>query len=349
MRISRGVSRAITKGLAAVLAVGSLATLAGCGELDKTAEQKSASGKGYTIAVVPKMTGITWFQRMETGVNEYAKETGENVTYGGPATGDNAQQVAYVEDLIAKKVDAICIVPFDSKGMEDVLKKARDAGIVVISHEASDMTNIDYDVEPFTNKNYGEHFMKILGDASNGKGKYLRFVGSLGSKSHNEFVDAAQAYQEKNYPDMQPIGDRIETKDDVAAAKAKTIEAIKANPDLTAIEGSASTDVVGAAQAVEELGLTGKVAITGTSNVSIAGKYIKNGTINSISFWDPALSAKAMINLAKLVLDGKKVEDGVDLNVDGYNKMTMDGKVLVAQDAWIDVTKDNVDNPDYNF
>lgn len=344
------IRKTIIKGLAAVLAVGTLTSVAGCGgQLDGNAADGGGSGDDYTIAVVPKMTGITWFQRMEAGVNEYVKETGRNVTYGGPATGDNAQQVAYVEDLIAKKVDAICITPFDSKGMEDVLKKAREAGIVVISHEASDMTNVDYDVEPFTNKNYGEHFMKILGEATGGKGGYLQFVGSLGSKSHNEFVDAAQAYQKENYPDMTPVGDRIETKDDVATAKAKTIEAIKANPDLKAIEGSASTDVVGAAQAVKELGLSGKIAITGTSNVSIAGKYVKDGTINSISFWDPGLSAKAMINLAIQILDGKKIEDGADLEVDGYNKMTLDGKVLVAEDAWIDVTKDNVDDPNYNF
>jgi simple sugar transport system substrate-binding protein len=342
------ISKRFTTGLAAVLAVGTLFSVAGCANFDKGAT--TGSGSGHTIAVVPKMTGITWFQRMQAGVEEYAKETGENVTYGGPATGDNSQQVAYVEDLIAKKVDAICIVPFDTKGMEDVLKKARKAGIVVIAHEASDMTNIDYDIEAFTNKNYGEHFMKILGKATGGKGSYLQFVGSLGSKSHNEFVDAAQAYQKENFPDMRVAGGRIETKDDSANAKAKTIEAIKANPDLKAIEGSASTDVVGAAQAVEELGLTGKVAITGTSNVSIAGKYIKNGTINSISFWDPALSAKAMINLANQILDGKKVQNGMDLNVDGYKKMTLTGdKVLVAQDAWIDVTKANVDNPDYNF
>lgn len=341
----------ITSTFAATLAVSTLFAVGGCANLDKKAASESGAGGGgqYSIAVVPKMTGETWFERMQAGVEEYNKETGDKVTYGGPATGDNAQQVAYVEDLIAKKVNAICIVPFDTKGMEDVLKKARKAGIVVISHEASDMTNVDYDIEPFTNKNYGEHFMKILGKDTGGKGKYLQFVGSLGSKSHNEFVDAAQSYQKQNFPDMKPVGDRIETKDDSANAKAKTTEVIKANPDLKAIQGSASTDVVGAAQAVEELGLTGKVAITGTSNVSISKKYIKNGTIQSISFWDPGLSAKAMINLAKIVLDKKKVANGIDLKVKSYNKMTINGKVLVAQDAWIDVTKDNVDNPEYNF
>jgi simple sugar transport system substrate-binding protein len=39
------------------------------------------------------------------------------------------------------------------------LKKAREQGIVVISHEASNQENIDYDIEAFDNAAYGVHFM----------------------------------------------------------------------------------------------------------------------------------------------------------------------------------------------
>ena len=39
---------------------------------------------------------------------------------------------------------------------------ARDRGIVVISHEGSDLKNVDYDIEAFDNKAYGEAQMKEL-------------------------------------------------------------------------------------------------------------------------------------------------------------------------------------------
>lgn len=55
----------------------------------------------YTIAVVPKMTSIAWFQRMEVGVNEFAKETGVDAFYTGPSEGDGALQAQFIEDLIA--------------------------------------------------------------------------------------------------------------------------------------------------------------------------------------------------------------------------------------------------------
>ena len=37
----------------------------------------------YKIAVVPKMTNIGWFQRMEEGVNEYNEENGTDYVYRG--------------------------------------------------------------------------------------------------------------------------------------------------------------------------------------------------------------------------------------------------------------------------
>ena len=40
----------------------------------------AASGEGYKIAVVPKMTNIGWFQRMEQGVNDYKRRT-EQIMY----------------------------------------------------------------------------------------------------------------------------------------------------------------------------------------------------------------------------------------------------------------------------
>lgn len=43
-------------------------------------------------------------------------------------------------------MDAICVVPFSTESLEPVLKKARDQGIVVITHEAPGMTNADYDI-----------------------------------------------------------------------------------------------------------------------------------------------------------------------------------------------------------
>ncbi len=68
--------------------------------------------KTYNLATVVKIMGINWFNRMETGVKKFGQDTGNQTAELGPATTDSAQQIQIVEDLIAKKVDGLIIVPF---------------------------------------------------------------------------------------------------------------------------------------------------------------------------------------------------------------------------------------------
>lgn len=327
-------------------------SLAGCGTSSNKATGNSKdstdSKKTYTIVTVPKLTSIAWFQRMEEGVKKYASDSGMDAYYTGSATGDAALQAQVIEDLIAKKVDAICVVPFSTEALEPVLKKAKDAGILVITHEAAGMTNIDYDIEAFDNEAYGEHFMEKIGELTGGEGQYIQEVGALTSQSHKQWTDAASVLQETKFPKMEVFGDKIETKDDQSISYDKVKEVIKANPGIAAIQGSAMGDVAGAALAVEESGLSGKIKIVGTSLVSVSGKYVKSGTIDMISFWDPADAGYAMNVLAEKILSGETVADGIDLGVSGYEKLILDGKVLTGE-AWVDVDKNNVDDPALNF
>lgn len=308
-----------------------------------TAMTGSAFADDYKIAVVPKMTNIGWFQRMEEGVNEYNKENGTEYVYRGSAEG--ADQASIVEQMLAEDWDAICVVPFDSESLAPVLEKAREQGIVVITHEAASMDPkyFDYDIEAFVNADYGKHFAEAISEFTGGEGKYIQFVGSLNSVSHNEWCDAADEYFAAE-TSMEKIG-RYETGDDTTSSYNQTKELLQANPDIAAIEGSASTDVVGAAQAVDELGLGGKVAVIGTSMTSIAGSYVDKGVIQTFSVWDPAKAGQAMIELAKYVLDNEGAAPE-SLPVEGYEELTPDGTVLYGG-ARVDVNKDNM--ADYDF
>lgn len=311
---------------------------------DTSADAAAEESKGgdYKIAVVPKMTNIGWFQRMEEGVNDYNKENGTDYVYRGSAEG--ADQAGIVEQMLAEDWDAICVVPFDSESLAPVLEKAREQGIVVITHEASSMDPkyFDYDIEAFVNADYDTHFAEAISDITGGEGTYIQFVGDLNSVSHNEWCDAADEYFAAN-TNMKKLG-RYETGDDTTSSYNQTKELLQANPDITAIEGSASTDVVGAAQAVDELGLTGKVAVVGTSMTSIARNYVEKDVINTFSVWDPAKAGQAMIELAIDVLDNGEAPDA--LNVEGYESLTADGTVLYGN-ARVDVTKDNMDEYDF--
>lgn len=328
------------KFVAMLLALMMVLSLAACGG----APADQGGDDGYKIAIVPKMTSIAWFERMEVGINDYNKANGTSYFYGGSS--DGAGQAAYVEGLLAQDYDAICVVPFDTEALEPILQKAREQGIIVITHEAAGMTNIDYDIEAFDNEDYGRHFMEQIAAAVEGKGEYIQMVGATTSASHMQWVGAAEELQKSKYPDMKQVG-LLESADDQDQAYNKVKEALTANPNIVAIQGSAMGDVAGAARAVEELGLSGKVKVIGTSLVSVSGKYVESGTISSIGFWDPALAGQAMIEIAIAALENKAA-DGLALTVPGYEKLKLVDKVFYAS-AWIDVDINNVKDPAYGF
>ena len=305
-----------------------------------------ALAEKYTIGTVVKVDGIAWFDRMREGVEKFGEDTGHETFLLGPPKADAALQVQIIEDLIAQGVDAITVVPFSPEALEPVLKKAMDQGIIVISHEATNQQNVDYNIEAFDNAGYGAHLMDHLAKYMGEEGEYAVFVGSLTSKSHNEWVDAAIARQKEAYPNMTLVTERIEEYDDQTVAYEKTKELLKTYPNLKGIQGSAMSTAPGAGLAVEEKGLQDKVMVVGTSLVSVSGQYLESGGTKLISFWDPADAGYAMNTLAVMVLEGKDITEGMDLGLPGYNSIKKDGKLLFGS-AWVDVTQENMD--DYDF
>jgi simple sugar transport system substrate-binding protein len=305
-----------------------------------------AQAQEPSIATVVKIAGIQWFNRMEEGVKQYAADTGANAFQVGPAQADPQQQAALIEDMIAQGVNALAVVPMSPEALEPVLARAMEQGIVVITHEAASQQNVHYDLEAFVNEDFGANLMEQLAQCMGGEGEYAVFVGSLTSQTHNQWVDGAIAYQQANYPNMTLVGDKNETFDDAQNAYERAQEVLRAFPNVKGMQGSASTDVAGIGLAVEERGLEDATCVFGTSLPSIAGQYLETGAVDGIGFWDPSVAGYAMNKLAQMVMDGQTVTDGMDLGLPGYEKITLDGKVIYGQ-AWVNVNKDNM--ADYPF
>ncbi len=301
---------------------------------------------GPSIATVVKIAGIQWFNRMEEGVKQYAADKGANAFQVGPAQADPQQQAALIEDMIAQGVDALAVVPMSPEAIEPVLARAMEQGIAVVTHEAASQQNTAYDIEAFVNEDFGANLMEQLATCMGGEGEYAVFVGSLTSQTHNQWVDGAIAHQEANYPNMTLVGDRNETFDDAQNAYERAQEVLRAFPNVRGMQGSASTDVAGIGLAVEERGLEDETCVFGTSLPSIAGQYIETGAVDGIGFWDPSVAGYAMNMVARMVIDGEEVTDGMDLGLPGYENVTLDGKVIYGQ-AWVNVNAENMD--DYPF
>ncbi len=311
-------------------------------------QKQGATGKEkYTIAMVVKLEGVAWFDNMRLGIQEFDRTHDDVYAYQiGADTADPAAQVALVNDLIAKGVDAILVIPNDPESLVPAFKKANEAGILTFTHEGSNQKQVSFDLEAFDNNAYGRHMMDVMAKWMNYEGEWAAFVGHLTSTTHNEWVDGEEQEAKEKYPKLKMVAPRFEEQENQKIAYEKSLELLKTYPNLKAIMGSAMTTVPGAARAIEEKGLIGKVGAFGTCLPSVAGDYLKNGSAISIHFWVPADAGYCLANVAYKVLKGEKITDGMNLGKPGYENIKIKknkyGVPVIYGNAWVDVNKDNL-------
>lgn len=332
---------------ATAVAIAAAAVLAGCGS---GVGADAGSNDSKSIVNIVKLSGGDWFNRMETGNQEWAQGSDYTVTQ---TAGDDAtpeKQIAVISDVIPQRPAAITVVPNAPESIEAALKRAQDAGIIVVTHEAAGIQNTDADIEAFKDEDYGSHQMDLLaacmGDAG---GSYAHFVGGLTVTSHNAWVKGAADQAAAEYPGVTPIGDPISSDESADTAYQRTKELLATYPDLRGILGSASTDVAGAGRAIAEAGKEDQVCVIGTSLPSISGDLLTTGAVDTITFWDPALAGEAMLTIAQRLIDGETIAEGDDLGIEGYDSLVQSDSsdTTFYGTAWVDVTAENA--ADYPF
>ena len=281
-----------------------------------------------TMVTVVKIAGIPWFNALEKGVKKGGKDFDIDASMVGPANVDPAQQVKLLEDLIARKVTVIGLVPLDVKVCEPVLKRAQAAGIKVITHEGPEQEGRDWNVELIDSVRFGEVQMQRLAKDMSESGDYVVYVGTLTTPLHNKWADAAIAYQKAHYPKMKLVADRFPGADEIDTAYKTTLDVIKAYPNLKGVLGFGSNGPIGAGNAVREKRLGKKIAVVGTVLPSQAKDLIADGIIREGFLWNPTDAGYAMVAVARLVLDGKPIKDGVDIPGLGKASVDVPGKLI---------------------
>ncbi|HBY5383101.1 TPA: autoinducer 2 ABC transporter substrate-binding protein, partial [Klebsiella pneumoniae] len=266
-----------------------------------------------TVVNISKVDGMPWFNRMGEGVVQAGKEFNLNASQVGPSSTDAPQQVKIIEDLIARKVDAITIVPNDANVLEPVFKKARDAGIVVLTNESPGQPSANWDVEIIDNEKFAAEYVEHMAKRMGGKGGYVIYVGSLTVPQHNLWADLLVKYQKEHYPDMHEVTRRMPVAESVDDSRRTTLDLMKTYPDLKAVVSFGSNGPIGAGRAVKEKRAKNKVAVYGMMIPSQAASLIKSGDITEGITYDPATAGYALAAVASTLLNGKTIEPGFEL------------------------------------
>jgi ribose transport system substrate-binding protein len=141
-----------------------------------------------TIAMVPKALDNPVFTTSRVAAEEKAKELGVELIWTASQKADAAEQVAVIESLIQKKVDAIGISVNDPTALKDVIDKAIEAGIVVSTWDSDspDSKRLFY----LGTDNYGGGFKcgEIMKDLLPDGGKVAILTGVIGAFNLEERI-----------------------------------------------------------------------------------------------------------------------------------------------------------------
>lgn len=131
--------------VSALLCVSMVASLlVGCGgsgeKAETTPEKQEAEGGAAsgdslegTHVFMFKSTGNSFGDLMYEGFEEYMEGKGEKTAYKSPAETTVAAQVQMLDELITQKVASITISTNGDAGYDEVFKKAKEAGIPIVS------------------------------------------------------------------------------------------------------------------------------------------------------------------------------------------------------------------------
>jgi ribose transport system substrate-binding protein len=268
---------------AALILCAQVLLLAGCSK----SENKPGTGAPAKpkIALVMKSLANEFFSTMADGAKKHqAANAGsyDLVVNGIKNETDLAQQVNLVEQMIAQQVNAIVIAPADSKALVTVLKRAKDAGVLVINIDnkldADVLKQADLTV-PFVGPDNRAGARKV-GDALGAKlkaGDKVAIIEGIptafnGQQRRLGFEDAMKAAG-VNIVGVQSGNWEMEKANAVATAM------LSEHGDLKAILCGNDNMALGAVAAIQAAGKTGKVLVVGFDNIGAIKEMINDGRV----------------------------------------------------------------------
>ncbi len=299
----------------------------------------------YQMTAIPKLRSA-WFNDYENGLKKAAEDFDFKAYYQAPPSADEAQQDRIIRDAITQGANALLVVPNNASAVEPAFKVAKAQNIVVITHESVNQVGADYDVEMIENEKFGRYMMDQFAKHAGGKGEFAIYVGSLTVPAHNTWADAAIKQMKEKYPDMKLVSDKFPVSEDRNASRQKMLELLSTYPDLKGVLAFGSQGAPGAAQALREKGLVGKLTVIGTTSPKESAMFLKDGSITESILWSPGEASYAMAYIAKMILDGKGDQIKQGLEIPTLGVPTIAGKNIIF-DKPLTVTKDNYDKYDF--
>ncbi len=293
-----------------------LPALTGC----RRAEAPASTGP--TVALVMKTLNNPFFIDMQRGAKAAAKRLGVNlIVQAAEREIDVERQMEIVEDLIQRKVSALCIAPSGSKEIVPAIVEANKAGIpVLIIDTRTDMPALKAAggrIVTFIGSDNveggriaGRYMVKLLG----GKGKVAILEGIPGAETSDARL---KGFHEAivSHPGIEVVASQTANWErDQGYNVCQNI--LQAHPDVQGIFACNDLMALGAVQAIAAAGKQGQVRVIGFDATEDGRKAIHEGTMAGSVAQHPEEMGRLAVENALDVIRGKPVPPEIPVKVE---------------------------------
>jgi len=256
----------------------------------------------------------SFFQNIQAGMEKAAKDTGIKLLVS-VHDHDIAKETEFIEDYVARGVQAIVITPENSTASVPALKKAFEAGVKIISFNTNlnpddakkyvsafyetDQASLGYQTGQYLAKWLPSH---IKGAVNVGILQCDRFEACQrrGEGFRKALAEAKVKWTEvANQEGFMP---------DVGSTKAENM--LQANPNINILWSENEGGTVGEVIAVRTMNLSGKVFVFGTDMSTQLADFLldKDNVLQAVTGQSPGAMGGESIKAAISVIGGKKVD-----------------------------------------
>lgn len=252
-----------------------------------------------------------FFVAMGKGTEEAAKKINPNVKVTALSTKyDLNTQVGQIENFIANKIDLLLVNAVDPKAIAPVLKKARDAGIVVVAvdvgAEGADYTVMSDNVA--AGANACDYIVKKL----KGKGNVVIVNGPPVTSVTDRVIGCKKVFAANS--GIKLLSDNQDAKGSRDGGMAVMQDLLTANPKIDAVFAINDPTGIGAELAIKQAKRDGIfiTAVDGAPDAVVALKDPKS-LFEGSSAQNPYQMASDGVKIGYEIMNGKKPASSVKL------------------------------------
>ena len=309
--------------LTKTMLLGAVAALA----LALPATAKDLNSVGVTVGNL----GNPFFVQVVKGVEAKARELGGDDVQVTAVSADYdlAKQFSQIDNFIASGVDMIVVNAADPAAIEPAIKRAQEAGIVVVAVDVS-AAGADATVQT-NNIEAGQKACEYIAEKLNGEGKVVIMNGPPVSA----VIDRVNGCKEVlgQHPGIEILSDSQNGKGSREGGLEVMIGLLTANPELDGVFTINDPQAIGADLAAKQLGRT-DLFITSVDGAPDIEQALKSETlIEASSAQDPYKMAQMAVEVGYQIMQGNPPAETTMLipadlitreNVDQYKGWTSD-------------------------